>query len=41
MMQASDIAHTMQHGHVYQKWDKIIFEEIMYSVLGIQVMTCS
>ena len=40
MMQASDIAHTMQHWHVYQKWNKRIFEE-MYSVLGIQVRTYS
>jgi class 3 adenylate cyclase len=27
IIQASDVAHTMQHWHVYQKWNKLFFEE--------------
>jgi hypothetical protein len=27
IIQASDIAHTMQHWHVYQKWNKRFFTE--------------
>lgn len=27
-MQASDIAHTMQHWHVYQKWNRRLFEKM-------------
>lgn len=30
IIQASDVAHTMQHWHVYQKWNKMLFNE-MYS----------
>jgi hypothetical protein len=30
IIQASDVAHTMQHWHVYQKWNKRLFTE-MYS----------
>jgi hypothetical protein len=30
IIQASDVAHTMQHWHVYQKWNERLFEE-MYS----------
>jgi hypothetical protein len=28
LMQASDVAHTMQHWHVYLKWNKRLFEEM-------------
>jgi hypothetical protein len=27
IIQASDVAHTMQHWHVYQKWNKRLFDE--------------
>jgi hypothetical protein len=30
LVQASDVAHTMQHWHVYQKWNARLFQE-MYS----------
>ena len=28
IIQASDVAHTMQHWHVYQKWNKRLFVEM-------------
>jgi class 3 adenylate cyclase len=28
LIQASDVAHTMQHWHVYLKWNKLLFEEM-------------
>jgi hypothetical protein len=28
LMQASDVAHTMQHWHVYQKWNARLFNEL-------------
>eukprot|EP00934_Nitzschia_sp_Nitz4_P002441 Nitzschia sp. Nitz4//scaffold68_size99682//91398//95434//NITZ4_004577-RA/size99682-snap-gene-0.6-mRNA-1//1//CDS//3329556632//2436//frame0 len=28
IIQASDVAHTMQHWHVYQKWNKRLFREM-------------
>ena len=28
VIQASDVAHTMQHWHVYQKWNKQLFTEL-------------
>jgi hypothetical protein len=28
LMQASDVAHTMQHWHVYQKWNARLFNEM-------------
>jgi len=28
LMQASNIAHTMQHWHVYNKWNEQLFEEL-------------
>jgi len=28
LMQASDIAHTMQHWHVYHKWNEKLFDEL-------------
>ena len=31
LLQASDVAHTMQHWHVYRKWNAKLFEE-MYKV---------
>jgi hypothetical protein len=30
IIQASDVAHTMQHWHIYQKWNERLFNE-MYS----------
>jgi 3'5'-cyclic nucleotide phosphodiesterase len=29
LIQASDVAHTMQHWHVYQKWNHRLFDEMM------------
>ena len=26
--QASDVAHTMQHWHIYRKWNELLFEEM-------------
>jgi 3'5'-cyclic nucleotide phosphodiesterase len=31
LIQASDVAHTMQHWHVYQKWNQRLFDEMMQS----------
>lgn len=28
IIQASDVAHTMQHWHVYQKWNRRLFQEM-------------
>merc|ERR1712048_1510952 len=28
IIQASDVAHTMQHWHVYQRWNKCLFVEM-------------
>jgi len=28
LIQASDVAHTMQHWHVYRKWNARLFEEM-------------
>ena len=28
IIQASDVSHTMQHWHVYQKWNRRLFEEM-------------
>ena len=28
IMQAGDVAHTMQHWHVYQKWNRRLFDEL-------------
>lgn len=28
IIQASDVSHTMQHWHVYQKWNKCLFKEM-------------
>jgi hypothetical protein len=29
IMQASDVAHTMQHWHVYRKWNHKLFDELL------------
>ena len=29
IIQASDVAHTMQHWHIYTKWNERLFEEMM------------
>jgi 3'5'-cyclic nucleotide phosphodiesterase len=29
LIQASDVAHTMQHWHVYRKWNKNLFNEML------------
>lgn len=29
IIQASDVAHTMQHWHIYQKWNKRLFREML------------
>ena len=28
IIQASDVSHTMQHWHIYRKWNKKLFEEL-------------
>jgi len=28
LMQASDVAHTMQHWHIYRKWNELLFQEM-------------
>jgi len=28
LVQASDVAHTMQHWHIYQKWNELLFREM-------------
>jgi hypothetical protein len=28
LIQASDVAHTMQHWHIYQKWNERLFAEM-------------
>ena len=28
LIQASDVAHTMQHWHVYRKWNERLFQEM-------------
>jgi hypothetical protein len=33
LIQASDIAHTMQHWHVYRKWDERLFTEMYQAFL--------
>lgn len=35
IMQASDVSHTMQHWHVYQRWNERLFEE-MYSAYQVK-----
>jgi 3'5'-cyclic nucleotide phosphodiesterase len=33
LLQASDVAHTMQHWHVYQKWNQRLFNEMYRAFL--------
>jgi hypothetical protein len=33
LIQASDIAHTMQHWHIYRKWNQRLFEEMYQAFL--------
>jgi hypothetical protein len=33
LIQASDVAHTMQHWHIYRKWNQRLFEEMYKSYL--------
>jgi hypothetical protein len=28
IIQASDVAHTMQHWHIYRKWNRLLFKEL-------------
>ncbi|CAB9501709.1 Receptor-type guanylate cyclase gcy [Seminavis robusta] len=34
IIQASDISHTMQHWHVYKKWNQKLFEELYVAYLN-------
>lgn len=34
LIQASDISHTMQHWHVYRKWNQCLFEEMYLAFLN-------
>jgi hypothetical protein len=34
LMQASDIAHTMQHFDIYQKWNELLFAEMYAAYLN-------
>ena len=29
LLQASDVAHTMQHWHIYRKWNERLFQELL------------
>jgi 3'5'-cyclic nucleotide phosphodiesterase len=31
IIQASDVSHTMQHWHVYRKWNKLLFREMYFA----------
>jgi hypothetical protein len=31
LIQASDVAHTMQHWHVYRKWNERLFHEMFFA----------
>jgi hypothetical protein len=31
MIQVSDVAHTMQHWHVYRKWNRLLFQEMCFA----------
>mmetsp|Transcript_40657 Transcript_40657/g.45420 ORF Transcript_40657/g.45420 Transcript_40657/m.45420 type:complete len:157 (-) Transcript_40657:260-730(-) len=31
LIQASDVCHTMQHWHVYRKWNERLFEEMYHA----------
>jgi hypothetical protein len=33
LIQASDVAHTMQHWHVYVKWNERLFHECYHAYL--------
>lgn len=33
LIQASDVSHTMQHWHIYRKWNQRLFEEVYGSFL--------
>ena len=33
LLQASDIAHTMQHWHIYRKWNEFLFRELYVAFL--------
>ena len=34
IIQASDVAHTMQHWHIYRKWNARLFEEMHAAFLA-------
>ncbi len=34
LIQASDIAHTMQHWHIYRKWNERLFDEMYEAYLN-------
>ena len=34
IIQASDVSHTMQHWHVYKKWNQNLFEELYVAYLN-------
>lgn len=34
IIQASDVSHTMQHWHVYRKWNQNLFEELYVAYLN-------
>lgn len=34
IIQASDISHTMQHWHVYRKWNQNLFEELYVAYMA-------
>jgi class 3 adenylate cyclase len=34
MMQAADVSHTMQHWHIYQKWNERLFQETWKAYKG-------
>jgi hypothetical protein len=34
LIQASDVAHTMQHWHIYRKWNERLFEEMHHAYVA-------
>lgn len=42
IIQASDVSHTMQHWHVYRKWNKMLFQEMyLVSAFSSRPLLCN
>ena len=40
LIQASDVAHTMQHWHIYRKWNERLFDEMYCAYMDGRSETC-